>query len=44
MTHKDEIEKGAQCGMDEFLTKPPKFELLKDVIERRFNGCRRGPN
>jgi len=23
MTHKDEVEKGSVCGMDEFLTKPP---------------------
>lgn len=37
MTHKSEIEKGAQCGMDEFLTKPPEIDRLKFVLGKRFN-------
>jgi CheY-like chemotaxis protein len=37
MTHKTEIEKGAKCGMDEFLTKPPEIDRLRFVLGKRFN-------
>lgn len=36
MTHKTEIEKGAKCGMDEFLTKPPEIDRLRSVLGKIF--------
>jgi CheY-like chemotaxis protein len=41
MTHKADLEKGAQCGMDEFLTKPPQLDQLRDVIEKIFGLIKR---
>jgi CheY-like chemotaxis protein len=34
---REERERGLAAGMDDFITKPPKYTQLKDVIERCFH-------
>ena len=37
MTNKAEIEKGAQCCMDDFLTNRPEIDRFRFVLKKSFN-------